>query len=220
MTHQAWEEIYAGGQQLNRFAFSEIVSFYFRHRAELAKDSPRALDVGCGSGVHCNFLARQGIAVLGIDFSPAAIDAARAAYPSDNITFQVADFATFEAGEPGFDLVVDRCATTHSTVPTAVQFYHRLRTSLQPGARLFWQGFAWDNSGRDFGRDVGDGSWADFSDGVFADLGRTAFFKESDLADLFQGYRVLAVRHLSDRDVTTGYNHTSWIVEAEYDGQV
>jgi len=220
MQDQGWDEIYAGGRQLNRFAFSEIVSFFFRHRSELAQDNPMALDVGCGSGVHSDFLAHQGFAVLGIDFSPTAIEAARMAYPNDRIKFQVADFATFDAGGPCFDLVVDRCATTHSTVPTAVEFYQRLRASLRPGARLFWQGFAWDNSGRELGRDTGDGSWAGFSDGVFADIGRTAFFKEGDLADLFAGYQVLTTRLLSDQDVKSGYNHTSWIVEAEYDGHV
>ena len=215
-TDQAWDNIYAGGRQLNRFPFSEIVSFFFRNRAEFSGN--RALDVGCGSGVHCDFLAKQGFNVLGIDFSPAAIEAARAAYPGENITFQVADFGSFEAAQPGFDLVVDRCATTHSTVPVTVSFYQRLRSALNPGARLFWQGFAWDNSGRDLGRDAGDGSWSNFSGGVFAELGRTAFYKESDLADIFLGYQVRTVRHLSDRDVKTGYDHTSWIVEAEFNG--
>lgn len=220
MTNQAWEEIYAGGQQLNRYPFSEIVSFFFRHRNALPSEGARALDVGCGSGVHSNFLANQGCRVLGIDFSTSAIDSARKTYPHEAITFEVADFDCFEPVSQQFDVVVDRCATTHSSVPTTKMFYQNLRGSLRPGARIFWQGFAWDNSGRELGRDNSDGSWSDFTGGVFAALGRTAFFKEGDLADVFRGYQMHALRHVSDRDVHTGYNHSSWIVEAEYDGQV
>jgi 2-polyprenyl-3-methyl-5-hydroxy-6-metoxy-1,4-benzoquinol methylase len=36
----------------------------------------RALDLGCGTGSNCLFLARQGWSVTGVDFSPAAIEAA------------------------------------------------------------------------------------------------------------------------------------------------
>lgn len=218
MTNQAWEEIYAGGRQLNRYPFSEIVSFFFRHRNALPAEDASALDVGCGSGVHSGFLADQGCRVLGIDFSASAVEVARQTHPQESITFEVADFEGFESGNQRFDVVIDRCATTHSSVPIARTFYQNLQDSIRPGARLFWQGFAWDNSGRAMGRDNGDGSWSDFTGGVFAPLGRTAFFKEGDLADVFLGYRMLALRHVSDRDVLSGYNHSSWIVEAEYVG--
>jgi hypothetical protein len=156
--------------------------------------------------------------VLGIDFSATAITAARGAHSAATIEFRVADFGSFDPEGTLFDLVIDRCATTHSSVPTTEAFYQKLRSSLNKGARLFWQGFAWDNSGRQLGRDTGDGSWSDFSGGAFRDLGRTAFFSEGDVDRVFEGYRVNALRHLSDRDVRTGYDHTSWIVEAEYHG--
>lgn len=218
MPNDNWEAIYASGQQLNRHPFSEVVSFFYRNCPALNDRGLSALDVGCGSGVHSDFLACQGFRVLGIDFSASAIDAARQAHPSDAITFRIADFATFDPGDETFDMVIDRCATTHSSVPTAIGFYQRLRSRLNPRARLFWQGFAWDNSGRMLGRDMGDGSWSEFTGGVFQPLGRTAFFTEKDVAEMFAGYRILVLRNISDRDVQTGYNHTSWIVEAEYDG--
>ena len=214
MPNDNWEAIYASGQQLNRHPFSEVVSFFYRNRPALNDRAPSALDVGCGSGVHSDFLACQGYRVVAIDFSASAIDAARQAYPSDAITFRIADFATFDPGDQTFDLVIDRCATTHSSVPTAIGFYQRLRSRLNPGARLFWQGFAWDNSGRLLGQDMGDGSWSEFTDGVFRSLGRTAFFTEKDVAEMFAGYRILAFRHISNMDVWTENKHTSWIVEA------
>jgi 2-polyprenyl-3-methyl-5-hydroxy-6-metoxy-1,4-benzoquinol methylase len=38
----------------------------------------RAIDLGCGEGDNAIFLAQHGFQVTGIDFSPAAIDKARA----------------------------------------------------------------------------------------------------------------------------------------------
>ncbi len=220
MKNQAWEQIYASGQQLNRYPYSEVVSFFFRHRSGLPTAGAKALDVGCGSGVHSDFLAKNGLQVLGFDFSESAVRSARESYPNPSLTFEVGDFDSFEPGDRSFDLVIDRCATTHSTVPTTLSLYNRLRSQLRPGARLFWQGFAWDNSGRELGHDNGDGSWSRFSGGVFERLGRTAFFTEADIERGFDGYEIHALRHVSDRYQNSGYNHSSWIVEAEFNGTV
>ena len=217
MNDTEWDTIYARGEQLNRFPFAEVVSFYFRNRQDNRATDPCALDVGCGSGVHSAFLADQGYKVLGIDLSEAAIVAARATHKHADIQFAQAGFEDFDAGDLKFDIVVDRCATTHSSIPITEQFYRRLTSWLNPGARIFWQGFAWDNSGRVLGRDLDDGSWSDFSGGVFASLGRTAFFKELDVRRVFESYHLLSLRHLSDCDVDTGYDHSSWIVEASFD---
>jgi len=37
----------------------------------------RALDLGCGQGVHAVYLARQGFSVVAVDFVPAALEAGR-----------------------------------------------------------------------------------------------------------------------------------------------
>ncbi len=218
MNDTGWNTIYARGEQLNRYPFSEVVSFFFRNRPDSHGIAPSALDVGCGSGVHSAFLADQGCNVLGIDGSEAAIAAARTIYQHASIQFSQARFRDFDAGDRKFDILVDRCSTTHSSISTTEGFYKRLQSWLNPGARVFWQGFAWDNAGRELGCEQNDGSWSEFSDGVFAPLGRTAFFKEEDVRGIFDGYQLQSLRHISDCDVRTGYNHTSWIVEARFDG--
>ncbi|MGI9395597.1 MAG: class I SAM-dependent methyltransferase [Boseongicola sp.] len=217
MNDSTWDMIYARGEQLNRYPFAEVVSFFFRNRPNGQSEAHCALDVGCGSGVHSAFLAEQGLKVLGIDFSESAIAAAQSTHQHADIQFTQAGFEDFDPGELKFDLVVDHCATTHSSVPATEEFYRRLTGWLNPGACVFWQGFAWDNSGRELGREQGDGSWSDFSGGVFAPLGRTAFFKEEDVRGIFKNYRLSSLRHLSDCNVNTGHDHTSWIVEAKID---
>jgi 2-polyprenyl-6-hydroxyphenyl methylase / 3-demethylubiquinone-9 3-methyltransferase len=49
---------------------------YVDHRVAL--DGKRVLDVGCGGGLFAEGMARRGARVLGIDLSPAALEAARA----------------------------------------------------------------------------------------------------------------------------------------------
>ena len=217
MNDTEWNTIYSRGEQLNRYPFAEVVSFVFRNRPSSQAEDLFALDVGCGSGVHSAFLADQGYKVLGIDSSEAAISAAKVAYRRDEIQFAQVGFGDFDAGDWKFDLVVDRCSTTHSSISTTERFFERLQSWLNPGARVFWQGFAWDNSGRELGSESDDGSWTDFSSGVFAPLGRTAFFKENDVRRIFDKYQLRSLRHLSDCNVDTKYDHTSWIVEAGID---
>lgn len=163
-------------------------------------------------------MAGEGVDVLAIDASAQAIEAARSMHGAEGVEFEATSFDLFDPGERRFDLVVDRCSTTHSTLPVVEEFYRRLKPALAPGARIFWQGFAWDNSGRALGRWLGDGSWGEFTGGVFQPLGRTVFFREEDVLRVFEGYRLLRFRHLSDRDMRTGDIHSSWIVEAAFEG--
>ncbi len=218
MKQSMWEDIYARGEQLSRYPFAEVVSFYFRNRRSDSSCPQVALDVGCGSGVHSAFLAENGCEVLGIDFSKSAIIAAQEQHQNDNIILKHSGFEDFSNHTKEFDFVVDRCSTTHSTRPIVKNFYQNLKPCLAPGAKMFWQGFAWDNSGRELGVDVGDGSWNNFSGGVFKPLGRTAFFTEQDVRTIFDGYAIQHLRYVCDRDVVANYNHSSWIIEAVFDG--
>ena len=73
--------------------------------------TPRAIDLGCGSGANSVFLAEHGFDVTGVDFSPVALSKARALATEHGVT------ASFIQGDltadhiPGadmpFDLLVD-----------------------------------------------------------------------------------------------------------------
>lgn len=67
----------------------------------------RALDVGCGRGVHCAALARMGWDVVGIDMVPRAVEtASRAGF--QGVRFEVADATRLQqAGLGHFDF--SRC---------------------------------------------------------------------------------------------------------------
>jgi len=65
-TPEYWEGVYAGEPW--NWAVDALLP-------EIAAGLPpgAALDIGCGEGQNCRFLAEQGWDVLGIDFSPTAI---------------------------------------------------------------------------------------------------------------------------------------------------
>lgn len=209
-----WESIYAQGAQLNQFPYSEAVSYFMRRWANGVPDQFAALDVGCGSGVHAALFASRGAQVTAFDFSASAIAAALAMFPDPRIQYQTASFDEFDPGPTKFDFVFDRLSTTHSSMTQVERFYQNLRPALSSGAQLFWQGFDWDNSGRDLGTyDAQNQRWQNFSGGVFEHLGPTVFFQESDLARVFDGYQIDKKRILSDRDIDSGYSHSYWMLE-------
>ena len=72
-----------------------------------------ALDLGCGSGQNCIWLAQQGWDVLGVDIAPKAVARARlaAARVGAEASFEVADIATWRP-DPEFDLVALETAHT------------------------------------------------------------------------------------------------------------
>ena len=64
-----------------------------------------ALDVACGEGRNALWLARQGWSVTGVDFSPVAIDKAKAIAGGTDVAWLVDDVTAMDMEEQ-FDLVM------------------------------------------------------------------------------------------------------------------
>ncbi|MEW6719381.1 MAG: class I SAM-dependent methyltransferase [Thermodesulfobacteriota bacterium] len=69
----------------------------------------KALDLGCGTGTNAMTLARHGWRVTGIDFTPAAIRAARrkAAEEGLEVEFRVGDVTDLRSLPGGYDYALD-----------------------------------------------------------------------------------------------------------------
>jgi len=65
----------------------------------------RVLDVGCGEGYGAALLAERAREVVGVDYSPAAIEHARAAYRAPNLRFERMDATALEPELGTFDVV-------------------------------------------------------------------------------------------------------------------
>jgi len=95
------------------------------------------LDVGCGSGELSLYLARQGHDVLGVDFSPAAIERARekANYRGIPARFLVWDALRLHELTLTFQTVVDSAMFHCLDDPGRERFVSNLAAVLRPGGR-------------------------------------------------------------------------------------
>lgn len=98
------------------------------------KPPARVLIPGCGTGYEVRIFAEQGYEVLAIDFSDAALEAARRELKEWSGLAQKADFFSFET-EP-FDLVYERaflCALPRAIWP---DWGRRIAELVRPGGEL------------------------------------------------------------------------------------
>ena len=110
---------------------------------DLARDKParRILELGCGVGRFSRHLARAGHQVVGIDFSPAAIEKARARVAGDaqRPEFVVSDVTDLRNVEEPFDLSFDvgcyHCLNPDQQARYAAEVYRLLRPG---GTHLIW----------------------------------------------------------------------------------
>jgi SAM-dependent methyltransferase len=112
----------------------------------LPRPCHEALDVGCGEGMLVRRLAGHVEHVTGIDTSPAAVRAARAAAPS-NATFVEADFLSAELPAEHYDFIAAVASLHHMDHAGALR---RMAHLLRPGGRLVVIGLARSRSPVDF----------------------------------------------------------------------
>jgi SAM-dependent methyltransferase len=211
-----WQSIYKKKQQLNKYPFSEVVSFCMKNFSGNKHDNLFALDVGAGSGVHSNFLADLGFNVVGIDGSAEAVKHAKKLFPRDTVRYVRCSFDEFDGFNINYSFVLDRLSTTHSSLDTTAKFYANLKNYLLPGAKVFWQGLAWSNSARKLGVRRKNGSYDSFSGGILKNISPAVFYLQTDIEKIFTDYSITNLRLHEDKNMITGYNHSLWTLEAEY----
>lgn len=99
-----------------------------------AKPAGRVLVPGCGTGYEVRLFAGRGHDVLGIDFSDAALDAARRELGPLASRVRKADF--FRLDEPPFDLVYERAFLCALPRPLWPDWGRRMAELVRPGGAL------------------------------------------------------------------------------------
>lgn len=106
----------------------------------------RVLVPGCGTGYEVRELAHAGFDVTAIDFSEAALEAARRELGPLAHRVRLADFFDFEGDTPPFDAIYERaflCALPRRVWP---DWERRAAQLLRPGGLLFGVFFFDDNA--------------------------------------------------------------------------
>jgi SAM-dependent methyltransferase len=115
----------------------------------------RVLDIGCGTGEHTILLTRLGYDVLGIDFSPHAVEQARASAAEKGVDarFEVADAMNL-GSDPGYQTVVDSALFHIFDDADRARYVSSLHAAVRPGGLVHV--LALSDAGRGFGPQVSE----------------------------------------------------------------
>lgn len=102
-----------------------------------------AVDLAAGEGRHALWLAGRGWRATAVDFSAVGLDRGRTAGHGDDVTWVVADAATWTTAEGSLDLVL--VVYLHLPEPETVALLTRAVAWLRPGGRLLVLGHDVDN---------------------------------------------------------------------------
>lgn len=108
-----------------------------------------AVDLAAGEGRHALWLAGRGWRATAVDFSAVGLDRGRTAGHGDDVTWVVADAATWTTAEGSLDLVL--VVYLHLPEPETVALLTRAVAWLRPGGRLLVLGHDVDNVARGVG---------------------------------------------------------------------
>jgi SAM-dependent methyltransferase len=184
-----------------RYPHEKVIQFCFRkYPPEVRADTP-ALDLGCGSGVHTAFLAREGFPVTAVDFSETGVANTRKRLAAEGLhaDVRVAAIDALELPEARFALVVCVGVLDSAGPETSRRAVAALPRLMRPGGRGLFL-FA---SSEDF-RVLGDNRC------------RAYGYVRSEVADMFDvGFGTVHIDHY----ITTFENETSksddWLVTVQ-----
>lgn len=198
-----WEsDIYGAGKQLNIWPFSDVVSVFQREFTNWKKGRPpRILEVGCGAGNNLWALSLIGYDSYGVDIAPSAIAFAESRFKNMNIKvhLSVSSMNNLVFRDGFFDFVLDRAAITQVSMDEVPRCVNEIRRVLSKNGKLYSFGlFGENHSGRLLGELQMNGSYDNFSGGVFSSVGLTTFFTHSSILATFSPFSELEVNRRTD----------------------
>ena len=213
-----WQKTYLEGQQLNKYPWSDVVSFVFRHRPRRPPAEVSILEIGCGSGPNLFFLAAEGFRAFGLDASAAAIDVARERLAAKGLAAEtvVGDFSSLPFPDESMDLVIDRAAVTHADSATIARTVAEVRRVLKPGGKFLFTPFGDSHAGFARGTLDADGTSSGIDATHLAGF-QVTFFNSKDIFRLFSsGWRLQTCARREEMDILDpGNAFASWIVVAQ-----
>lgn len=197
-----WDQIYEAGAQLNRYPFSSIVTFLYRHAPrDRARSDIRILEIGCGAGNNLWFAAREGFDVTGLDGSAAALDFARQRFEDEGLSgeFTVGDFTRLPFADGVFDIVLERGAVSMAPRSAAQQAILEAARVLRAGGLIYAEIYSDRATTR--GRKGDDGVLLD-TEGPYGGNGQMAFYGRDGIEALFEGQMdIISLSHVESMDV-------------------
>jgi SAM-dependent methyltransferase len=124
------------------YIFGKEPNAFLKAQASRLPAKGSALSIADGEGRNGVWLAQQGLDVLAVDFSPAALEKSRALAAERGVRLrtEVADVTSWRWPEVAFDVVVAVFVQVVFPAERAV-FFKNLKRALKPGGLLLMQGY-------------------------------------------------------------------------------
>lgn len=137
---ETWDEIFANGQQLNRWPFDVVVAFVFRHRPAKPRSETAIIEVGFGTGNNLWFAAAEGFEVAGVERSPTAVEYAKQRLAEAGLDGHlcVGDFRRLPFEDERFDLAIDRAALSYVDETGCADALREVHRVLRPHGKLLF----------------------------------------------------------------------------------
>jgi len=135
---EQWNKRFAGEE----YFFGTEPNAFLASQRHLLRPGQKALAVADGEGRNGVWLARQGLQVHAVDFSPVAVQKAQrlAARYGVKTTVECADLTTWNWGPPRFDLVV-AIFIQFVGPPARDEIFRHMKGVLLPGGLILLEGY-------------------------------------------------------------------------------
>ena len=167
----------------------------------------RALDIGCGAGRHVVFLAKEGIQVVGTDFSEPGVEHCKQWLAREGLlaTVEQRDMTDVPYDDGYFDLIVAYNVIYHTTLSGMKAMVRLLEDKLRPGGYLFvtLKGTKEWTFGN--GEEVEPDTYLAPSKGV-----PIHYSTEAEIEALFPAFEIVSTTHFDYLKEKTGRHHERW----------
>jgi SAM-dependent methyltransferase len=215
-----WEEIFRS-QSWGKYPPEDLIRFISRNYSPTKnRANIKILEVGCGPGANCWYLAREGFSFVGVDGSSSAINQAK-----DRLNLEcpgwesrgellVSDMASIPFENDTFDVVIDIEAIYCNDWYSSMAIYAELARVAKPGAKLFSRTFAKGSWGDGTGLCVGKDTWK-CTDGPLGGKGASRFTDLNDIATLIQGFVLQEVELMTRTMGNREREIMEWVIVGE-----
>jgi ubiquinone/menaquinone biosynthesis C-methylase UbiE len=204
-----WEkDIYAKGQQLNHWPYTDVVSDVIRLTKGRDRKKLRILEIGCGACNNLWFAAEVGFQISGLDISKSAIEYGESRLEKlgfEQADLRVGDITKLPWEDDYFDIVLDRGALTQNNYQRISKSLEEVRRILKKdgGIMLSYTLFGLNTTAIKYAKEVSKNTYDFFTESKFASVGLTSFFGKSDIEELFSEFSSLIISKKSSEDLQT-----------------
>ena len=215
-----WEERYSKGMVLNKYPYTEVVSFVLRNFANSNKKNIKILDYGSGGGNHTFFLAAEGFDFYSIDYSSSAVSHTIKTLKSLGINIGenkviCTDFIKLPFNDDFFDAIIDRQSLGQNKANDIPKMVNEIYRVLKSGGLYWGINFSDRDQNIKYGENLNSGDFGNFKEGTVKNLGHRHFFSQNEIRNVFSDFEIEDIKIKRVESLLTGSGSEEIIVQAK-----